>query len=143
MKFGKKFFIVLGLVGILASLFATTAFAADTRVVRYAEVIKVKMLDNQPASFMLLGDITCDKVQFNSSVSGKTISIYAYDVKIKYTGVGCGASKSFKRAINVGTLVPGTYTVLINPDGTGKAQKKFTFIAPMLPATATPAAAKP
>jgi hypothetical protein len=31
MKFSKKFFIVLGLVAILASLFATTAFAGGIK----------------------------------------------------------------------------------------------------------------
>ncbi len=140
MKFGKKFFIVLGLVAILASLFATTALAADTRVAKYAGVTKIAATNNQPATFRLLGSFTCDKVQLNSSVSGKVISIYAYDVKIRYTGHGCDTSKGYRKDIMVGTLVPGTYTVLVNPDGNGRAQKKFTFIAPMLP-TATPTGA--
>ena len=141
MKFGKKFFLVLGLVAILASLFATTAFAAETRVAKYAGVTKIMAINNQPAAFRLLGSFTCDKVQLNSSVSGKVISIYAYDVKIRYTGRGCDTSKSYRKDLTVGTLVPGTYTVLVNPDGTGKAQKTFTFIAPMLP-TSTPAPAQ-
>jgi len=141
MKFGKKFFLVLGLVAILISLFATTAFAANTRVVRFATITKIKLVDDQPASFLLLGNITCDKVQLNSFVSGKTITIYAYDVKIKYTGVGCGPIKNFKRTIKVGTLVPGNYTVLINPDAQGNAQKKLKFVAPILPATPTPVGA--
>ena len=139
MQFNKKLFIVLGLVALLASLFATTAFAADTRIVRLAAVTKIKLLDDQPATFRMLGSYTCDKVQINSSVSGKTLSIYAYDVKERYTGRGCDTSKSYRKEFSIGTLVPGTYTVLVNPDSKGKAQKKFTFIAPVLPDTATPA----
>ena len=141
MKFSNKFFIVLGLVALLASLFVTTAFAADTRVVRLADVTKIRLLDDQPATFRMLGSYTCDKVQINSSVSGKTISIYAYDVKVRYTGHGCDTSKGYRKEFSIGTLVPGTYTVLINPDSSGKPQKKFTFIAPVLPG-ATPAPAK-
>ena len=143
MKFGKKLFLVLGLVALLVGTFASTAFAANTRVVRSAIVSKIKLVDDQPASFLLLGSYTCDKPQINASVSGKTITIYAYDVKIKYTGVGCGPIKNFKRTITVGTLVPGNYVVLVNPDAQGNAQKKLKFVAPMLPATPTPAPAKP
>ena len=140
MKFSKKLFLVLSLVALLAAAFATTALAADTRVAKYASVIKIAAINNQPATFRLLGSYTCDKVQLNSSVSGKVISIYAYDVKIRHTGHGCDASNGYRKEITVGTLVPGTYTVLVNPDGNGRAQKKFSFIAPMLP-TATPAGA--
>ena len=139
MKFGKKFFLILVLVAILTSLFASTAFAGGTKITRFASVSKVTVLANQPATFRLLGAITCTKVQLNSSVSGKTILIYAYDLKEIGNGRPCGRSKSYRRDITVGTLVPGTYTVLINPDGKGNAQKKLTFVAPLLPATATPA----
>jgi len=142
MKNSNKFFLALALVALFTSIFAGSALAADSRIVRFADIYKVKLLGTQPASLQLLGTITCDYVQVNSSVSGKTINIYVYDVKIKYTGVGCGQVKSFKRTINVGTLVPGKYTVLINPDGHGKPQKKVLFIAPMLPAN-TPTAAIP
>jgi len=142
MKFSKKFFLILGLVALLTAAIATTAFAADTRVVRFASVVKVKVLDDQPATFSLLGSYTCNKVQLNSSVSGKIITIYAYDVKNMYTGKGCDASKGFRKDISVGVLVPGTYTVLINPDTNGKPQKKLNgFIAPLMPASPTPAGA--
>ncbi len=141
MKFSKKFFIVLGLVAILASLFASTALAADTRIVRYANVSKIRVMDDQPATFRLLGNYTCDKVQFNTSVSGKTITIYAYDAKVRYTGRGCDSTNAFRRDITVGPLVPGVYTILVNPNENGKGQKILKgFIAPMLPAaTAAPA----
>ena len=139
MKFSKKFFLVLGLVAILASLFASTALAADTRTVRYANVSKIRVMDDQPATFRLLGNYTCDKVQFNTSVSGKVITIYAYDAKVRYTGRGCDTTKSFLREITVGPLVPGVYTILVNPNENGKGQKILKgFIAPMIP---TPAAA--
>jgi hypothetical protein len=141
MKFSKKLFIVLGLVALLTAAFATTAFAADTRVVRYASVVKVKVLDDQPATFRLLGNYTCDRVRFSTSVSGKTITIYANDVKVRYTGRGCDASNSFRRDITVGPLVPGIYTILVNPNENGKGQKILKgFIAPMIPTpTAAPA----
>ena len=139
MKFSKKFFLVLGLVAILASLFASTALAADTRTVRYANVSKIRVMDDQPATFRLLGNYTCDKVQFNTSVSGKTITVYAYDAKVRYTGHGCDTTKSFLREITVGPLVPGVYTILVNPNENGKGQKILKgFIAPMIP---TPTAA--
>lgn len=140
MKFSQKFFVVLGLVAILASLFASTALAGGTKIARFASVSKVTVVNNQPATFRLLGEITCTKVQLNSSISGKTISIYAYDLKEIGNGQPCGASKGFRREITVGPLIPGTYTVLINPDGEGQAQKKLKFVAPLLP-TPTPAAA--
>ena len=143
MKFSKKFFLILGLVALLTAAFATTAFAADIRVVRNASVVKVTALDSQPATFRLLGSYTCDKVQINSFVSGKVINIYAYDIKNMYTGKGCGASKGFRKDITVSNLVPGTYTVLINPDGNGKSQKVIKgFIVPLIPTpmpSATPA----
>ena len=140
MKFSQKFFIVLGLVALLASLFASTAFAGGAKISRFASVSKVTVVNNQPATFRLLGAITCTKVQLASSVSGKTISIYAYDLKEIGNGQPCDSSKGYRREITVSPLVPGNYTVLINPDGNGKAQKKLKFVAPMLP-TPTPAAA--
>jgi hypothetical protein len=144
MKFGKKFFIVLGLVAILAAMFTTVALAGGYKISRFASVVKVTTLNSQPTTFRLLGSYVCTKVQLNSSVSGKVISIYAYDLKEIGNGKPCGATTAgYRKDITVGTLVPGRYTVLINPDGTGRAQKKFTFIAPMMPATATPAAGAP
>jgi len=143
MKFSKKFLVMLGLVALLTASLVTSAFASDTRLMGFARVDKVKMLDDQPASFSLLGSYTCDRVQVSSSVEGKTISIYARDVKVKHSGTKCDSSKSFKRSVNLGTLVPGKYTVLINPDGSGKAQKKFSFIAPMLPTPAPTSPAQP
>ena len=144
MKLSKKFFIVLGLVAMLAAMFTTVAFASGYKIARFASVTKVTTLNNQPATFRLLGSYTCSKVELNSSVSGKVISIYAYDLKEIGNGKPCGVTTAgYRKDITVGTLVPGRYTVLINPDGTGRAQKKFTFIAPMMPATATPSPAKP
>lgn len=144
MKFSKKFFIVFGLVAMLTGLFATTALAANTRIVRLATVTKIKVLDDQPATFRLLGSYTCDKVQVNSFVSGKVITIYANDVKNKYTGRGCDTTTSFGKDISLGTLVPGTYTVLVNPDANGKPQKKLKgFIAPLIPVTPAPAVPVP
>lgn len=141
MKFSKKFLLVLSLVAVLATVFTTSAFAASSRVVRPANVTVLKVLDAQPATFRLLGDYTCDSVELKASVSGKVITIVANDVKTMYTGKACGGSKNFRRDVTVGTLVPGTYTIVINPASSGKPQKIIKgFIAPLIPATATPAA---
>jgi hypothetical protein len=134
MKISKKFFIVLGLVALLAGSLFTTAFADSTRVVKFATVNKVQVLDDQPATFSLLGSYTCDKISVNAYVAGKTIYLNVYDVKNRYTGKGCENDRSFKRTVNLGNLVPGTYTVLVNADGIGQPGKRIkNFIAPLLP----------
>jgi hypothetical protein len=140
----KKLFFITALVAILATaaLPATSALALTTRIVGFATVNKSSVVTSLPASFRLRGTYTCDRVQINSSVSGKTITIYVYNIKIKGGGNTCANEQAYNRVINVGTLVPGNYTVLINPDGNGKPQKKFFFTAPMLP-TPTPAPTKP
>jgi hypothetical protein len=134
MKISKKFFVTLGLVMLLAATLVTTAFASDTKVVNFANVSKVQVLDNQPATFSLLGSYTCDQLQVNAYISGKTIYINAYDVKIKHTGRGCDNDRSYKRTVQLGNLVPGVYTVLINANENGQAAKKIkNFVAPLLP----------
>lgn len=134
----KKLFVTLGLVVLLAAILFTTVLAADTRVVRFASVNKVMVVDDQPAIFTLLGSYTCDKAQLYGYVSGKNIYINAYDIKTRYTGRSCGNERSFKRTVSVGNLVPGTYTILINVNENGQAAKKIkNFVAPVLP-TATP-----
>ena len=143
MKFGKKLFLVLGLVALLVGTFASTAFAAETRIVRSANVTKIQLLDDQPAAFRLIGSYTCDLVDVTASVNGKVIIITTNDVKIRYTGHGCDKSKTFRKDITIGTLVPGNYVVLVNPDSRGVAQKKLKFVAPVLPDRATPAATAP
>lgn len=138
MKFSKRFFLILSLVALLTAALSTTAFAANMRVVRYANVSQIKVLGTQPATFRLLGSYTCDKLQLNASVSGKIITIYAYDAKVRYTGQGCDHSTPFKRDMSIGTLVPGVYTILVNPDENGRGQKTLKgFIAPMLPTSSS------
>jgi len=141
MKFSKKFFLVLGLVAILAAMFTTVAFAGGTKIARFASVVKISAINNQPATFRLLGSYACTKVQLTSSVSGKVITIYAYDLKEIGNGKPCGTStSSYRKDVTVGTLVPGIYTIIVNPDANGKGQKVLKgFIAPMIP-TSTPAA---
>ncbi len=142
MKF-KKLFTTIGLLALLLAMFTTSAFAVSTRAVRPAQVTDLKVLDDQPATFRLRGIYTCDFVEFKSEVNGKTITITAIDTKVKYTGTGCDNQTSFRRDIKVGTLVPGVYTVIINPDAKGKGQKVLKgFIAPPI-ATSTPAPAVP
>ena len=81
----KKLFFITALVAILATaaLPATSALAMTTRIVGFATVNKVSVVTSLPTSFRLRGTYICDKVQINSSVSGKTITIYAYNIKIK------------------------------------------------------------
>jgi hypothetical protein len=136
-KINKKFFLTLGMVVLLATLLVTSACAGDTRIVRFASVTDVKVLGDQPATFRLAGSYTCNQVKVESFVSGKTIYINAYDVKIKYTGQGCDNLTKFRKNVNVGRLVPGVYTIVVNPDANGKGQKVIKgFIAPLIPAPA-------
>jgi hypothetical protein len=138
----KKLFLLTTLVAMLATatLTASAAPAQSTRVVGMAQATKLMVLDDQPATFKLIGEFKCDYAQVTSAVAGKTITIYAYDVKIKYNGKPCmeTGTRTFKQIINLGNLVPGTYTILVNPGGDGKAQKKLKgFVAPLIP-TPTP-----
>ena len=139
MKISRKLFITLGLVVLLAATLFTTAFASsDTKVKDFASVSSFQVLDNQPATFSLRGSYTCDLVQVNAYVSGKTIYINTNDVKNRYTGHGCDNDRSYKRVVNLGNLVPGIYTVLVNVDENGQPAKKIkNFIVPLL-SSATP-----
>ena len=137
----KKLFFITALFALLAvaALPASNAFALTTRIVRFATVEKVSIISsNQPASFRLRGTYTCDKVQITSAVSGKIINIDVWDVKIVGGGNKCQTKQAFNRVVSFGVLVPGKYTVYINQTNPGLAQKKFTFIAPLIFGTPTP-----
>ena len=135
----KKLFLAITLVAlVVAALPATSAFALTTRIVRFATVDKITMVTAQPASFRLRGTYTCDKVQITSAVSGKIINIDVHDVKIVGGGNKCQTKQAFNRVVSFGVLVPGKYTVYINQTNPGLAQKKFTFIAPLIFGTPTP-----
>ena len=134
MKFKQKIWLVVMLVAMLATLFTTSALATSTRAVRPAVVTTLKVLADQPAVFRLQGQYTCDFVAVQANVTGKTITITATDTKIKYTGRGCDKLKSFHREVNLGVLVPGVYTIKVNPNLNGKGQKTLKgFIAPLVP----------
>ena len=137
----KKLFFLAALVAMLVmtTLPASPAFALTTHNVRFAVVEKVSIVSsNQPASFRLRGTYTCDKVQITSAVSGKIINIDVWDVKIVGGGNKCQTKQAFNRVVSFGVLVPGKYTVYINQTNPGLAQKKFTFIAPLIFGTPTP-----
>jgi len=140
----KKLFFITALVAMLATaaLPATSALAMTTRNIRFAVVDKVTVVAAQPASFRLRGTYTCDKVQVSSSVHGKIINIDVWDVKIVGGGNKCNTKQAFNRVVTVGVLVPGKYTVYINQINPGLAQKKFTFIAPLI-LTPTPEVVHP
>ena len=142
MKFSKKFFIVLGLVALLASLFATTAFAGGIKTRGFAVVDKYAVLSNQPLTMQFKGHLACDKVDISGSVSGKNIYVSLQDVKFIGGGKPCDdkRTKGFTKQISFTNLVPGSYTVYVNSDGNGKPQKKFKIVAPLLP-TPTPTGA--
>lgn len=144
MKFSKKILFVVSLGLLLAGLAASTAFAGGTRVVRLAQVSDLKVLDDQPATFRLVGSYTCDKVQVNASVSGKVVTLYVYDVRNLGTPTGCDNTSRFSKTISAGVLVPGVYTVLVNPDAYGRPQKKLrSLVAPLIPPTPTAPPAQP
>ena len=130
----KKLFFLAALVAILATvaLPGSPVFALSTRTVGFASVNQASVVTAQPASFRLRGTYTCDKVQVSSSVNGKVIDITVNNVKIVGGGNKCQTKQAFNRVVNVGILVPGKYTVYVNRASTGVAQKKFTFIAPLI-----------
>ena len=131
----KKLFITTALFALLAvaALPATSAFALTTRTEGFATVNKVSVVSDQPAAFRLRGTYTCDKPQITSDVSGKVITIDVYNVKIMGGGNKCKNQQLFNRVVDLGVLVPGTYTVYINLASPGHAAKKFTFLAPLIP----------
>ena len=143
MKFSKKFLIVLGLVAMLTSLFASTAFAGGIKTRGFAVVDKYAVLSNQPLTLQFKGHLACDKVDISSLVRGKNIYISLQDVKYIGAGKPCDdkRTKSFTKQISFTNLVPGSYIVYVNPDSTGKSQKKFQIVAPLLP-TPTPTTAQ-
>ena len=144
MKFSKKFFIVLGLVALLTSLWASTALAGGLKVKGFAEVTKYAVLNTRPITLQFKGHLACDQALISGSVSGKTINVTILDVKNIGSGKPCKdeRTKSYTKEISFTGLVPGIYTVYVNPDGNGKWQKKFKVVAPVLP-TPTPAPAQP
>lgn len=143
MKFSKKFFIMLGLVSLLATAFVTTAFAAGGKEVyqQHATITKAKVVTTGPgaATIRVMGNYTCDKVRTSASVSGKTIYIEVWDVKNK--GNDCDHENTFGRDLSFKSLVPGKYTVLVNVHPkTNQAQRKLkNLVIPVYPATPTPA----
>lgn len=139
----KKLFFIVALVALLATaiLPGSAAYADAVKVKGFASVSKVTVLGVSPeVSFKLLGAITCDRLSTNYTVSGKTIAVYAYDVKNVGSGVACEKSKNRIATVTIpGPLVPGVYTVLVNPNESGsKWQKKLQVVVPVS-ATATPA----
>lgn len=139
MKFSKKLFIVFGLVALLTSLMASTAFAANVKTKGFAVVDKYAMLNTQPMTLQFKGHLACDQAMISGSVSGKSLYVTILDTKTIGNGKPCqdARTKSFTKQVAFPGLVPGVYTVYVNPDGNGKWQKKFTVVAPLWP-TPTP-----
>jgi hypothetical protein len=139
----KKLFFVTVLFALLATaiLPGSAASADAVKVKGFAYVSKITVLSVSPnVSFKFLGDITCDKMLTRYAVRGKAIAVFAYDVKNIGGGAACDKSKSRRGYVTIpGPLVPGVYTVYINPNDAGtKWQKKLTIVVPVI-ATATPA----
>lgn len=136
---------LLALFALAFGAFAPTgaALAAKHKVMGYAAITKVKVLDDQPATFRITGVGNCDRVESSAVVDGKNITIKLYNVKT--TNHDCGfrpmggpgmTSQAFVRTINLGTLVPGVYVIRVNPDPvTGKGAVTIrNFVAPAIPA---------
>jgi hypothetical protein len=140
MNFRQKLFVVLGLVALLTSLVASTAFAGGIKTKGFAVVDKYAVLSSQPLTLQFKGHLACDKAEISGTVSGKDIYVTLKDVKFIGNGKPCKDSRpyGFTKQISFTNLVPGVYTVYVNPEG-GNWQKKFRVTAPLL-ATATPAA---
>jgi len=144
MKFNKKFFLILALVALVAALLPTAAFAGGIKTKGFVQIDKYSVLSTQPLMLEFKGHLACQKVDISASVVGKNIYVDLKDAKIIGAGKPCDdvRSKGFTKQVSFGVLVPGTYTVYVNLDSSGKWQKKFKVVAPML-STATPAAASP
>lgn len=131
----KKLFFLTALVALFAAavLPASSAFALVPHNARYALVKQASaVVNNQPATiFRLRGTYMCDKVQLASTISGKVITIYAYDINLTPNGKRCSKVQGFNRVISVGRLALGRYTVIVNPTNPGLQQKKFTYITPL------------
>ena len=137
MKFGKKLFIVLGLVAILASLFVTTAFAGgptgDMGAGSPVKVDKYDIIIAPPLTILQLqGKALCGSVvqQPSSLVSGK--KIYITVQFLKFGGL-CAypTSERWGKQVSFTNLTPGaTYTVYINPGNSAGGIKSFKFVAP-------------
>jgi hypothetical protein len=83
MKFGKKFFIVLGLVVLLASLLATSAFAPPPTL-SFAKVDRYQVtLTNPPYTWLnLSGGVECNNTIVSSSeLKGQAIYLTIQEVK--------------------------------------------------------------
>ena len=137
MKFGKKFFIVLGLVAILASLFVTVASAESINFeVTPLQVDKYSVESAPPLTTLdFVGSMPCSGiVNASNSVAGKNIYITIQTLKNIQTWM-CVPEKIFTKSISFKNLVPGaSYTVYINKDSNTdsdvKGIKTFTFVVP-------------
>lgn len=137
MKFNKKFFLILALVALVATLLPTAAFASGIKTKGFVQIDKYSILSTQPLTIQFKGHFACQKVDISYSVVGKNIYVTLMDAKVIGGGIPCDdtRSKGFTKQVSLGVLVPGNYTVYVNLDSSGRWQKKFKLVAPMLPTT--------
>ena len=133
MKFGKKFFIVLGLVAILASLFVTVASAQGfTNEFTALQVDKYSVESAPPLMTLeFVGNMPCSgSVIPSNSVVGKNIYINIGTPKDIQPWMYVPA-QTFTESFSFTNLVPGaSYTVYINQDSKVKGLRTFTFVVP-------------
>ena len=133
MKFGKKFFIVLGLVAILASLFVTVASAQGfTNEFTALQVDKYSVESAPPLMTLeFVGSMPCSGIVLPSnSVVGKNIYINIQTPKNIQPWM-CVPAQTFTETFSFTNLVPGgSYTVYINQDSKVKGLRTFTFVVP-------------
>jgi hypothetical protein len=140
MKSGKKFFIILGLVAILASLFVTVASAQSIRTEFTAlQVDKYSVISAPPVTTLeFVGSMPCSGIVNSAyTLSEKNIYITIQTLKNVQTWM-CVPQKTFTKSFSFTNLVPGaSYTVYINKDSGStdkevKGIKVFTFVVPQL-----------
>lgn len=143
MKFHKIFLSIMALV-LLVSTFAVAAPASASSPSKeifnaHAQVTRVKVGSVAPGAVTIRvsGAYACDKVRYDGYVSGKTIYIEVWDVKLK--GNKCDNNVRFSRDLTFTGLVPGTYRVRVNVDPeTNKHQRALKgVIVPVYEASAS------
>jgi hypothetical protein len=138
MKSGKKFFIILSLVAILASLFVTVASAQSIRTELTALQVDKYSVASTPSLTTLefVGSMPCSGIVLSAyTLSSKDIYVTIQTPKNVQTWM-CVPQKTFTKSISLTNLVPGaSYTVYINKDS-GSTDKGaqgirvFTFVVP-------------
>jgi hypothetical protein len=132
-KFSKKFFVVLGLVALLASLFVTGASAEGIKADVTALQVDQYAVASGPSLITLkfVGAMPCSGIVLPASeVEGRDIYITIQTLKNVQSWM-CVPQKTFTKSFSFTNLKPGArYAVHINPGSNVKGIKLFWFVVP-------------